>query len=69
MFWCEVNVVGVPAWFTAENGNARFGVASRHVGREVKVQELVVKGPAICDGENQCRVHDEDLERADPVEG
>ena len=47
MFWYVVNVVGVPAWFAAENGDARFGVASRPVGRKVEVQELVVKGPVI----------------------
>ena len=45
-----VNVVGVPARFAADNGDARFGVASRHVGREVEVQELVLEGPSIWDG-------------------
>ena len=40
-----------------------------HVGREVGVQELAVKGPDIWDGGGRYRAHGEDLERVDPVEG
>ena len=69
MLWYVVNVVGVPAWFAAENGDACFGVASGHVGWEVEVQGLVVKGPTIWDGGGRCRIHGEDLERSDPIEG
>ena len=62
-------LVRVHAWFAVEYGDARFGVTSWHVGREVAVQELVVKGPAIWDGEGRLRVHGEDHERADPIKG
>ena len=64
-----MNVVGVPPWFAAESGDARFGVVSGHVGREVEVQELVVKGPTIWNDGGRCRAHGDDLERADPIEG
>ena len=47
VLWYVVDVVGVSAWFAAENGDARFGVASGHVGRGVEVQELAMKGPTI----------------------
>ena len=40
MIWYDVNVIRVPAWSAAENGDARFGVASGHVGREFVVQGL-----------------------------
>ena len=60
--------VGVPALFVAEIGDARFGVASWHVGREVAVQELVVNGPAIWDGGGRLRVHGKDHETVDPLE-
>ena len=63
------NLVGVPAWFAAENGDARFGVESGHVGREVEVQELVVKGPTIWDGGGWCWIHGKGLEGADLVNG
>ena len=69
VLWYVVNVVGAPAWFAAENGDGRFRVASGHVGREVEVQELVVKGPTTWDGGGRCWAHGEDLEGADPVEG
>ena len=62
-----MNVVEVPAWFAAENGDARFKVAAGPVGRKVEEQELVVKGPAIGDGGGRCRARGEDLERADPI--
>ena len=32
--WYVVDVVGVLAWFAAKNGDARWGVASGHVGRK-----------------------------------
>ena len=69
VLWYVVNVFGVPAWFTAENEDARLGVASGHVGREIEVQELVVNGPTIWDSGGRHRAHGEDLERADPIEG
>ena len=46
-----------------------FGVASRHARENAEVQELVVKGPSMRNGRGRCWTHDEDLERADPVEG
>ena len=49
-----VDVVGVPARVAANNGNAAFGVASRHVGGEVEVEELVMKMPAIRNGGGRC---------------
>ena len=61
MFWCVVNLVGDPACFSAENGDARFGDASRRVGREIKVQEFVVKRPIIWDSGGRCKAHGEDL--------
>ena len=69
MLWYVVNVVGVPAWFAVESGDARLDVASGHVGREVEVQELVVKGPTIWDSGGRCSAYGEDLERVDPIEG
>ena len=69
MLWYVVNVVGVPAWCAAEDEDARFGVAFENVGREVEVQELVVKGSTIWDGGGRRRTHGEDLEMADPIEG
>ena len=68
-FWFVVDVVWVPAWFAAEIGDTRFGVASGHVGREVDVQKLIVKGPTIRGGGGRCCAYGEDLEGADPVEG
>ena len=65
VLWYVVNVVGVPAWFAAEKGDAGFGVAPGHVGREVEVQKLVVKGLTIWDSGGRCRAYGEDLERAD----
>ena len=53
-------------WMT---GDARFGVASERVAREVEVSDLVVKGPVIWDGGGRCRAHGEHLERTDLVEG
>ena len=67
VLWYVVDVVGVSAWFAAENGDARFGVASGHVGREIEVQELVMKGPTVWDGGCRCWTHGEDLGGADPV--
>ena len=69
LLWYFVNVVGVPAWFAAENEDARLEVASGHVGWEVEVQEFVVKGPTIWDSGDRCRSNGEDRERADPIEG
>ena len=69
VLWYVVDVAGVSAWVAAENGDARFGVASGHVGREFEVQELVLKGPTIWDGGGWCWTHGKDLEGADPVEG
>ena len=43
VLWYVVDDVGVSAWFAAESGDARFGVASGHVGREVELQQLVMK--------------------------
>lgn len=45
--WCVVDVVSVPEWFAAKDGDERFGVSSKHVQREFEVQELVVKEPTI----------------------
>ena len=64
-----MDVVGVPARLAANNGDAVFGVASGHVGGEVEVEELVMKRPAIRNGEGRCRADGENLERANPVEG
>ena len=64
-----VDVAGVPASLATNNGDAAFGVASRHVGAEVGVEELVMKRPAIGNGGGRCRAHGENLERANPVEG
>ena len=60
-------LVGVP-WFAAEIGDARFGVASWHVGRECAVKEFVVNGPAIWDGRGRLWVHGKDHEIVDPIE-
>ena len=62
-------LVGVPAWFAAEIGDARFGVAPWHVGREFAVQELVVNGLAIWGGGGPLRVHGKDNERVNPIKG
>ena len=64
-----VNVVGVPARLAPKIGEAAFGVASRHVGGKVEVQQLVVKGPAIGDGGGWCRAYGDDLEGVYPIEG
>ena len=64
-----VDVVGVPARLSANNGDAAFGVASRHVGGEIEVEELVMKRPAIRNGGGWCRAHGENLKRVNPVEG
>ena len=69
MLWYLVNVVGIPIWLAADIGDATLGVASRHVGWDVEVQELVLKGPFIWDGGGRWWAHGEDLERADQVEG
>ena len=69
VLWYVVDVVGVSAWFEAENGDAWFKVASEHIGQEVEVKELVMKGPTIWDGGGRCWTHGEDLQRGDPVEG
>ena len=47
MLWYVVDVFGVSAWFAAVNGDERFGVASGHVGRDIEVHEVVLKGPTI----------------------
>lgn len=47
VLWYVVNVVGIPARLASKNRHSRFGVASRYAGREVEVQELVVKRPVI----------------------
>ena len=60
-------LVGVPLLFAAEIGDARFGVASWHVGREITVQELVVNGPAIWDGGGRLWVHGKDHEIVDQI--
>ena len=59
-----MNVVGVPARLAPKNGDAVFGVASRHVGGKVEVQELVVKGPAIGNGGGRCRAYGNSVEGA-----
>ena len=64
-----VNVVGVPARLAPNNGDASFRTTSRHVGGEVEVEKLVLKGPAVRNGGGRCRAHGENLERANPVEG
>ena len=69
VLWYVVDVVEGSALLAAENGHARFGVASGHVGREVEVQELVLKGPTIWDGGGRCWTHGKNLEGANPVEG
>ena len=63
-----MNVVGVPARLAPENGDAVFGVASRHVGGEVEVQQFVVKGSVIGDDGGRCRAYGENLEGAYPIE-
>ena len=64
-----MNVVGVPARLAPKNGDAVFGVASRHVGGEVEVQQFVVKGPTIGDGGGRYRAYGENVEGAYPSEG
>ena len=64
-----MDVVGVPARLAANNGGVAFGVASRHVGGEVEVEELAMKRPAIRNGGGRCRAHGKNLERARPVGG
>ena len=64
-----VDAVRVPARLVADNGDAAFGVASRHVGGEVEVEELFMKRPAIRNGGGGCRAHGENLRRANLVEG
>ena len=64
-----VDVVGVPTRLAANNEDTAFGVASRNVGGEVEVEELVMKRPTIRNGGGRCRAHGENLERANPVEG
>ena len=46
-----------------------FGVASRHVGGKVELQQFVVKGPAIGDGESRCRAYGDNLKGAYPIKG
>ena len=64
-----VDVVGVPTRLAANNEDTAFGVASRHVGGEVEVEELFMKRPAIRNGGGRCRARGENLERANSVEG
>ena len=64
-----MNVVGVPARLAPKNGDAVFGVVSRHVGGKVEVQQFVMKGPAIGGCVGRCRAYGENLEGAYPVEG
>ena len=64
-----MNVVGVPARLAPKNGDAVFGVTSRHIGGKVELQQFVVKGPAIGDGGGRCRAYGENLEGAYPIEG
>ena len=45
-----------------------FGVASRHVGGEVEVQQFVVKGSVIGDDGGRCRAYGENLQEAYTVE-
>ena len=63
----EYVLVGVPVWCAAEIGNARFGVASWHVGRELAVQELVVNGSVIWDSGVRLWVHGKDHEIVDQI--
>ena len=69
VLWYVVDAVGISAWFAAENGDTWFGVTSGRVGREVEVQELVMKGPTIWDGGGRCWTYGEDFEGAAPVKG
>ena len=46
-----------------------FGVASRHVGGKVEVQQYAVKGPTIGNGGDRCRAQGDNLEGAYPIEG
>ena len=58
MIWYDLNVDGVPAWFGAGNGDARFGVTTGHRTGE--------QSTSACREGAGHLAHGKDLESADP---